>query len=76
MKTSTYKCDGCGKEKRGIPQAEQKYTFNDGEDGIPEDWSQLWLKDFGTPIRACFRHYCPGCTKRVLAIINSPLPQP
>jgi hypothetical protein len=70
---TTYRCDGCGKEKRGIHEAKQEYTFGDGTDGIPEDWSNLRLQDFGTPIRAYFRHYCPGCTKRMIAIINGPL---
>ena len=74
MTTQTsYTAMAAASEKRGVPQAEQQYTFNDGEDGIPEDWSKLWLKDFGSPVRAYFRHYCPGCTKRMLEIINNPL---
>jgi hypothetical protein len=71
MTTQTiYRCDGCGKEKRGVPKADQKHGFQDGEDEIPEGWSDLRLQDFGNPLRAYFRHYCPGCTKRMVATIK------
>ena len=69
---TTYTCDGCGKEKRGVPHADQKHDFQDGTDGIPQDWSDLRLQDFGNPIRAYFRHYCPSCTRRMLELINNP----
>ena len=42
MTTKTiYNCNGCGKEKRGQPTAEQEHDFRDGEETIPEDWSRL-----------------------------------
>jgi hypothetical protein len=69
---TTYTCNGCGKQKRGVPH----HDFQDGYDGIPEDWSELRLQDFSNPIRAYWRHYCPGCTKRMLEIINNPLERP
>ena len=72
---TTYTCDGCGKQKRGVPEAGQEYGFRDGQDAIAEDWSDLRLQDFGHPIRAYFRHYCPGCTRCIVEIINNPLPQ-
>jgi hypothetical protein len=69
---TTYTCDGCGKERRGSAKLE---SMVDGRDSLPEDWSDLRLQDFGNPMRAYHRHYCPGCTKRMLEIINNSLPQ-
>ena len=67
-----FTCDGCGKQKRGVPTAGQQHELRDGTDALPKDWSDLGLQDFGTLTRAYFRHFCPGCTKRLIAIINSP----
>jgi hypothetical protein len=70
---TTYTCDGCGHQKRGVPQGSGPHDLEDGKDWHPDDWSDLRLQDYGKPMRGYFRHYCPGCTKRMLAIITSPL---
>ena len=71
---TVFTCDGCGEQKRGQPTAEVEHDLRDGCDAIPEKWSSLTLSVFGSGGRMNSRHCCPGCTRRMLAIVNTPLP--